>query len=140
MEETQKGTLDITERLGWFLGCLDRSFDEAERTLAAVFRKARFRGSHGGASFNERQSLMLNKLLDGIEGKLTSSKWAKMAKCSRYWAARHRRPRGPRHPVEGPGRGPKHKLLSGPAGISRQECQSPRKGAYSSGAEATAVF
>jgi Fic family protein len=88
LEETQKGTLDITKRLGWFLGCLDRSFDEAERTLAAVFRKARFWGSHAGAPFNERQSLMLNKLLDGIEGKLTSSKWAKMAKCSQDTALR----------------------------------------------------
>lgn len=88
LEQTQKGTLDITERLDWFLGCLDRSFDEAERTLAAVFRKARFWGSHGGASFNERQSLMLNKLLDGIEGKLTSSKWAKIAKCSQDTALR----------------------------------------------------
>ena len=88
LEQTQKGTLDITERLDWFLGSLDRSFDEAKETLAAVFRKARFWGTHGGASFNERQSLMLNKLLDGIEGKLTSSKWAKMAKCSQDTALR----------------------------------------------------
>jgi Fic family protein len=88
LEQTQKGTLDITERLDWFLGCLDRSFDEAKETLAAVFRKARFWGSHGGASFNERQNLMLNKLLEGIEGKLTSSKWAKMAKCSQDTALR----------------------------------------------------
>ena len=88
LEQTQKGTLDITERMDWFLGCLDRSFDEAERTLAAVFRKVRFWGSHAGAPFNERQSLMLNKLLDGIEGKLTSSKWAKMAKCSQDTALR----------------------------------------------------
>lgn len=88
LEQTQKGTLDITERLDWFLGCLERSFDEAERTLATVFRKARFRGSHGGTSFNERQNLMLNKLLDVIDGKLTSSKWAKMAKCSQDTALR----------------------------------------------------
>jgi len=88
LEQTQKGTLDITERLDWFLGCLDRSFDEAKETLAAVFRKARFWGSHGGASFNERQNLMLNKLLDGMEGKLTSSKWAKMSKCSQDTALR----------------------------------------------------
>jgi len=88
LEQTQMGTLDITERLDWFLGCLERSFDEAERTLAAVFRKARFWGSHAGAPFNERQNLMLNKLLDGIEGKLTSSKWAKMAKCSQDTALR----------------------------------------------------
>ncbi len=88
LEQTQRGTLDITERLDWFLGCLDRSFDEAKETLAAVFRKARFWGSHGGASFNERQNVMLNKLLDGIEGKLTSSSWAKMARCSQDTALR----------------------------------------------------
>jgi Fic family protein len=88
LEQTQKGTLEITERVDWFLGCLDRSFNEAEETLAAVFRKARFWGSHGGAAFNERQSQMLNKLLDGIDGKLTSSKWAKMAKCSQDTALR----------------------------------------------------
>jgi len=88
LEETQKGTLDISERLAWFLGCLDRAFDEAEKTLASVFRKARFWGSHAGASFNDRQCLMLNKLLDGMEGKLTSSKWAKMAKCSQDTALR----------------------------------------------------
>ena len=88
LEETQKGTLDISERLAWFLGCLDRAFDEAEKTLASVFRKARFWGSHAGASFNGRQCLMLNKLLDGMEGKLTSSKWAKMTKCSQDTALR----------------------------------------------------
>ena len=88
LEETQKGTLDITERLAWFLGCLDGAFDEAEKTLASVFWKARFWGSHAGASFNDRQCLMLNKLLDGMEGKLTSSKWAKMAKCSQDTALR----------------------------------------------------
>lgn len=88
LEQTQKGTLDITERLQWFLGCLDRAFDEAEKTLASVFRKARFWGSYAGASFNDRQCLMLNTLLDGMEGKLTSSKWAKMAKCSQDTALR----------------------------------------------------
>jgi len=88
LEQTQKGTLDITERLDWFLGCMERSFDEAKETLVAVFRKARFWSSHAGAPFNERQSFMLNKLLDGIEGKLTSSKWAKIAKCSQDTALR----------------------------------------------------
>jgi Fic family protein len=88
LEETQKGTLDISDRLAWFLGCLDRAFDEAEKTLAAVFRKARFWGSHAGASFNYRQCSMLNKLLEGMEGKMTSSKWAKLAKCSQDTALR----------------------------------------------------
>ena len=88
LEETQKGTLDITARLEEFLECLDRAFDEAERTLASVFRKARFRESYAGVSFNDRQRLILDKLLDGIEGKLTSSKWAKLAKCSQDTALR----------------------------------------------------
>ena len=88
LEETQKGTLDITEALEWFLDCLDRAFDGAERTLASVFRKARFWESHAGVSFNDRQRLILNKLLDGFEGKLTSSKWAKLAKCSQDTALR----------------------------------------------------
>ena len=88
LEETQKGTLDITARLGWFLECLDRAFGEAERTLASVFRKARFWESYSGASFNDRQRSILNKLLDGIEGKLTTSKWAKLAKCSQDTAWR----------------------------------------------------
>jgi len=88
LEETQKGTLDITARLEWFLECLDRAFDEAERALASVFRKARFWESYAGTSFNDRQRLILNKLLDGFEGKLTTSKWAKVAKCSQDTAWR----------------------------------------------------
>lgn len=88
LEETQKGTLDISEHLEGFLGCLGRAFDQAEKTLASVFRKARFWGSYAGASFNDRQCLMLNRLLDGIEGKLTSSKWAKIVKCSQDTALR----------------------------------------------------
>ena len=88
LEEAQRGTLDITAHLERFLECLDRAFDEAERTLASVFRKARFRESYAGESFNDRQRLILDKLLDGIEGKLTSSKWAKLAKCSQDTALR----------------------------------------------------
>ena len=83
LEETQKGTLDITARLEWFLECLDQLFDEAERTLASVFRKARFRESYAGVPFNDRQRSILDKLLDGIEGKLTSSKWARLASKAR---------------------------------------------------------
>lgn len=88
LEETQKGTLDITVRLEWFLECLDHAFDEAERTLASVFRKARFRESYAGVSLNDRQRWILDRLLDGIEGKLTSSKWARLAKCSQDTALR----------------------------------------------------
>jgi Fic family protein len=88
LEETQKGTLDITRRLEWFLAILDRAMDDAARTLESVFRKARFWQSYEGASFNDRQRLVLNKLLDGIEGKLTTSKWAKLARCSQDTALR----------------------------------------------------
>jgi len=88
LEETQKGTLDITVRLEWFLACLDRALDGAESTLAAVLGKARFWESSRNVPFNERQRLLLNKLLDGFDGKLTSSKWARIAKCSQDTALR----------------------------------------------------
>ena len=82
LEVTQKGELDITPWLEWFLGCLDRAFDGAEQTLAAVFRKADFWKKHAVAKINERQRDILNRLLDGFVGKLTSSKWALIEKCS----------------------------------------------------------
>jgi Fic family protein len=88
LEETQKGDLDITDYLGWFLDCLSRAFDGADTILAGVLRKARFWKLHAEQSFNERQKLMIGRLLDGIEGKLTSSKWAKMAKTSQDTAGR----------------------------------------------------
>jgi Fic family protein len=82
LEATQKGGLEITPWLGWFLGCLDRAFGGAEQTLAAVFQKADFWKKHVAAKINERQRDMLNRLLDGFVGKLTSSKWALIEKCS----------------------------------------------------------
>lgn len=88
LEKTQKGTLDVTRWMRWFLGCLDRAFHGAEATLAGVLRKARFWEAHAGASFNNRQRKILNRLLDGFEGKLTSSKWARLAKCSQDTAGR----------------------------------------------------
>jgi Fic family protein len=66
----------------WFLGCLDRAIANTESSLADVFRKAKFWENHANKSLNDRQRLMLNKLLDGFEGKLTSTKWAKIAKYS----------------------------------------------------------
>ena len=60
----------------WFLGCLDRAFDLAESALADVFKKARFWEKHASTPLNDRQRNMLNRLLDGFEGNLTSSKWA----------------------------------------------------------------
>jgi len=82
LEATQKGDLDITPWLDWFLNCLDRAFDGAEAVLANVFEKARFWEKHAQLPFNPRQRDMLNRLLGSFEGKLTSSKWAKIEKCS----------------------------------------------------------
>ena len=88
LEATQKGDLDITAWIEWFLGCLDRAFDGAEVILAAVLIKARFWERHAGVPLQERQRQVLNRLLDGFEGKLTSSKYAKLAKCSQDTASR----------------------------------------------------
>ncbi len=82
LEATQKADLDITLWLKWFLGCLDASLDAAETTLASVLKKAHFWQKHADTSFNDRQRKILNRLIDGFEGKLTSSKWAKLAGCS----------------------------------------------------------
>jgi len=88
LEETQKGDVDITLWLDWFLGCLGRALGGAETILSSVLAKARFWERHAGMGFNERQKLVINRLLDGFEGKLTSSKWAKLAKCSQDTAGR----------------------------------------------------
>ncbi len=82
LESTQKGDLDITAWLAWFLACLGRAIDGAESILAGVLKKARFWEKHAGDALNDRQRDMLNRLLDGFEGKLTSSKWAALEKCS----------------------------------------------------------
>jgi Fic family protein len=88
LERTQKASLDITAWMEWFLGCLSRAIDRAGDTLAAVIDKARFWERHRGESFNGRQLKVLNRMLDGFEGKLTSSKWAKLAGCSQDTAHR----------------------------------------------------
>jgi Fic family protein len=82
LERTQQGELDMTLWTEWFLGCLDRAFDGAEKTLAIVFRKAEFWKKHSAAPLNVRQRDIINRLLDGFDGKLTSSKWATIEKCS----------------------------------------------------------
>ena len=88
LESTQKGDLDITRWLEWFLGCLSRAFDRAETILATVLSKARFWDRFAGTDFNERQRNVINRLLNSFEGKLTSSKWAKLEKCSQDTALR----------------------------------------------------
>jgi Fic family protein len=88
LEATQKGELDITRWLEWFLECLGRAFNRAETILATVLSKARFWESFAAVELNERQREIVNRLLNGFEGKLTSSKWAKLAKCSQDTALR----------------------------------------------------
>ena len=88
LEETQKGNLDITAWLEWFLHCLDAAILATGETLATVLKKARFWDRHAASALNERQKMMLNKLLDGFNGNLTSSKWAKIAGSSSDTAVR----------------------------------------------------
>jgi Fic family protein len=88
LEHTQKGTLDVTPWMEWFLGCLGRAIEGARTALGAVLAKARFWESMSGVPLNERQRLVLNRLLDRFEGTLTSSKYANLARCSRDTASR----------------------------------------------------
>ena len=82
LERTQHGDGDITEWLLWFLGCFEQALDSTEDTLSSVMRKAEFWERHRDVSFNERQRKLLNMQFDDFFGKLTTSKWAKIAKCS----------------------------------------------------------
>jgi Fic family protein len=88
LERTQKGGLDITDWLSWFLACLGRAIGNADEMLAATLHKASFWETHRTTSLNDRQRLLLNKLLDGFDGNLTTTKWAKIAKCSTDTALR----------------------------------------------------
>ena len=82
LERTQKQSLDVTEWLAWFLETLHRAVDQAQHTLDAVLAKTRFWQRWATTPLNERQIKLVNRLLDGFDGKLTSSKWAAIAKCS----------------------------------------------------------
>lgn len=88
LESTQKGTTDITDWIHWFLGCLGRAIDNAAATLSGVMERAAFYERTAGTQLNTRQHYMANKLLDDFIGKLTTSKWAKMTKCSQDTALR----------------------------------------------------
>ena len=88
LEKTQKGNLDITEWIDWFLNTLQKAIINSEDTLALVIRKHKFWNTYGTIIKNERQKKMLNKLLEGFTGDLTSSKWAKITKCSQDTALR----------------------------------------------------
>jgi Fic family protein len=82
LQKVQHSSSDITDWLNWFLHCLKDSLTATEATLHKILRKNEFWKIHENTKFNERQRLMLNKLIDGFDGKLKSSKWAKIAKCS----------------------------------------------------------
>ena len=88
LERTQRGTMDVTEWTLWFLGCLTRAIESAETALSATLAKARFWQSAANIPLNARQRMMLNRLLDDFQGKLTTSKWARLAKCSHDTALR----------------------------------------------------
>jgi Fic family protein len=88
LEKTQKGTLDVTPWLEWFLACLGRAFEGTEVTLSAVLHKARFWERYARMQVNARQRDVINRLLDGFTGKLTTTKWAKLEKCSHDTALR----------------------------------------------------
>jgi Fic family protein len=88
LERTQKGDLDLTHWIKWFLQCLINALDSTDEVLEKVLFKGKFWQIHASTLINERQKKLINKLLDGFDGKLTSSKWAKIAKCSKDTAIR----------------------------------------------------
>jgi Fic family protein len=88
LQKTQISSGDITEWISWFLNCLHRSLRSTEATFQRVLQKVDFWDKHSEITFNARQRLIMNKLLDGFDGKLNTSKWAKIAKCSTDTALR----------------------------------------------------
>lgn len=88
LETVQKGDLNITSWMSWFFNCLSIAIDNAELTLENVLNKSRFWEQNANKVLNKRQIFMLNSMLDGFKGNLTSSKWAKMNKCSQDTATR----------------------------------------------------
>jgi Fic family protein len=83
LERCQKGTVDITPWMEWFLNCLKHAIAASEEILQTVLTKSQFWSMHSGKVFNDRQRTILNRLLDDVFfGKLNSSKWAKLTKCS----------------------------------------------------------
>jgi len=88
LEKSQSGNLDITFWLEWFLSCLARAIEATDGILESVILKAKVLGKAELGTFNDRQQKLLTLLMDGFDGKLTSSKWAKIAKCSQDTASR----------------------------------------------------
>jgi len=88
LERTQKGTMDVTAWMEWFLGCLTRAIDGAQAALSGVIEKARYWEKLRDVRLNERQRLVINRMLEGFEGKLTTSKWAALTRSSTDTALR----------------------------------------------------
>ena len=88
LEKTQKGSLDITNWIEWFLNTLLRAIEHSEKLLEKIIHKHYFWIKHAGVTLNDRQKMILNMLLDDFEGVLNSKKWAKIAKCSQDTALR----------------------------------------------------
>lgn len=116
LERTQRGNLDATEWLTWFLSTLLRAVESAHQTLDSVLLKARFWQRWAQTSMNERQVAMLNRVLDGFEGRLTSGQWARLVKCSPDTALRdiqHLVSLGVLDKTEGGGRSTAYELVHG---------------------------
>ncbi|XHR30863.1 MAG: Fic family protein [Chthoniobacteraceae bacterium] len=121
LEHSQKGGLDVTSWLVWFLDCLGRAVDGAADSLATVLQKAKIWERINQAWVNERQRLVINSLLDGFEGKLSTSKYAKLAKCSPDTALRDIKlllDNGILVQEEGGGRNTSYRLIDPVIGIS----------------------
>jgi len=88
LERAQKGGLDITAVLAWFIECFAKALEAAEQDCEAVLHKADFWQRHALTAFNERQKMLLNRFLDGLRGKLTARRWAAIARCSMATAQR----------------------------------------------------
>ena len=88
LEKTQKGNLDITQWLLWYLDCVDSAITNSDKNLKEVLGKATFWERHAAVPLNERQKVMINKLIDGFHGKLNSSKWATITRVSHDTALR----------------------------------------------------
>ena len=88
LEKTQKGNLDITNWIIWFLNCLLEALKSSDEILCSVLKKANFWQKNAQVIINERQKVIINKMLNEFNGKLTTSKWAKISKCSSDTALR----------------------------------------------------
>jgi Fic family protein len=88
LEQTQKGTMEITPWMEWFLGCLTRAIESAQTALSGVLATGHYWEKLRDVTLNDRQRLVINRLLDGLEGALTTSKWAALTKSSQDTALR----------------------------------------------------